>query len=130
MMKVLCTSSIIYIAQDHHLGMVLTEPASIDPPFSHRLICSVVTPAFLTACTIRFYSVLGGIQLKYTLKSNHSFLHCKFWLPPEKHYPKILGCRNRCKTVRSRKRRDPPGGFQAQKVRAIADNNLLIFETE
>ena len=88
-MKVLCISSIIYIAQDHHLIMELTEPATINPPFSHCCTCSVVTPAFLTACTIRLYSVLGEIQLKYTLKSNFSFLHCKFWLPPENIIPKF-----------------------------------------
>lgn len=88
-MKVLCISSIIHIAQDHHLIMELTEPATINPPFSHCCTCSVVTPAFLTACTIRLYSVLGEIQLKYTLKSNFSFLHCKFWLPPENIIPKF-----------------------------------------
>lgn len=116
MMKVLCTSSIIYIAQDHHLRMELTELATIDLPFSHCFTCSVVTPAFLTACTIRLYSVLGEIQLKYTLKSNYSFLHWKFWLP---FWDAGTGVEPSVLEI-----------DLTHQEGAIAVNNLLIFETE
>ena len=116
MMKVLCTSSIIYIAQDHHLRMELTELATIDLPFSHCFTCSVVTPAFLTACTIRSYSVLGEIQLKYTLKSNYSFLHWKFWLP---FWDAGTGVEPSVLEI-----------DLTHQEGAIAVNNLLIFETE
>ena len=122
-MKVLCTSSIIYIEQDHHLRMELTEPATIDLPFSHCFTSSVVTPAFLTACTIRSYSVLGEIQLKYTLRSNYSFLHWKFWLPPENIIPQFWDAGTGVE----------PSGLEIDLTHqegAIPVNNLLIFETE
>ena len=111
------------IAQDHHLRMELTEPAIIDPPFSHCFTCSFVTPAFLTACTIRLYSVLGGIQLKYTLKSNYSFLHCKFLLPPENVIPEFWDAGTGVEPSVLEIDLTHQGG-------AIAVNNLLIFETE